>query len=378
MKSVYSTPRRQHRNLAVKLSQQLVLTSLLSGGLAIAAQAQTPLPPSILPTAPNSSSAAMPKISPLPLEATPRTYPGTNNSYIIGPGDRVQLAVYGYDEYNRSMLVMSDGTITLPVVGRVSVSGDTPEQLTNKLTQKLLTYLVEPVVTVNLISLRPITITVAGEVQRPGPLQLRGSTSTTAEGTNSTDMPTINVALLQAGGVTRNADIRRVVLKRAQPNGESKTTEIDLWKTLMSESGLSPETLRDGDTLYVPKLTADATINRRLMARSSLAPSTIRVRVVGEVKAPGQVKVPPDSTLSSAMAIAGGPTDKAKLKSVTLVRLDDSGQITKQTLDLRNLVDTVQVEEGDVIMVPKDGGRKFLDIAAPILSPLGFLFSIFR
>jgi polysaccharide biosynthesis/export protein len=354
--------------------------------IALPSLAQTPLPPSggasllpnLTPAGVNRGAAPMPA----PVAAAPVTAPVAAANYLIGPGDNVQVAVYGYEEYNKSLMVMSDGTITLPIIGSVMASGQTAEQLAKTLGNKLETYLVNPVVTVNLSSLRPITVNIAGEVQRPGPVQLRGVTTAilanNGTSTSPDQAPNVSTALLQAGGVTRNADVRQVVLKRYRPNGESSTTTINLWDVLTSENGFNNETLQDGDTLYVPKLAANATIDRRLLTRSSLAPSTVRVRVVGEVKLPGQVQVPPDSTISSAVAIAGGPTDKAKMREVTLVRMNDAGQVQKQTLDLTNLVDTIQVQEGDVVMIPKGGGHKFLDVAAPILGPFGALLNLFR
>jgi polysaccharide biosynthesis/export protein len=357
-------------------------------GVALPTFAQTPLPPSggaallpnLTPAKVTGGSAPMP--APMATAPLPVTAPVAPANYLIGPGDNVQVAVYGYEEYNKSLMVMSDGTITLPIIGSVMASGQTAEQLAKALSSKLETYLVNPVVTVTLSSLRPITVNIAGEVQRPGPVQLRGVTTAVLANngtpTSPDQAPTVSTALLQAGGVTRNADVRQVVLKRYRANGASTATTINLWDVLTSENGFNNETLQDGDTLYVPKLAANATLDRRLLTRSSLAPSTVRVRVVGEVKLPGQVQVPPDSTISSAVAIAGGPTDKAKMREVTLVRMNDAGQVQKQTLDLTNLVDVIQVQEGDVVMIPKAGGHKFLDLAAPILGPFGALLNLFR
>jgi polysaccharide export outer membrane protein len=188
----------------------------------------------------------------------------------------------------------------------------------------------------------------------------------------------VSSALTQAGGITRVADVRHVELIRRQPDGTSQTTTINLWDALVNGNEFTNHVLRDGDTLYVPKLADGESINASLMARSSVAPATVRVRVIGEVKAPGQVAVPPNSTVSSAVAIAGGPTDKAQLREVTLVRLKADGQVDKQTLNLDNLVDTIQVEEGDVVLVPKAGGDKFLDFAGRLLSPLSILVPWFR
>jgi polysaccharide biosynthesis/export protein len=96
------------------------------------------------------------------------------------------------------------------------------------------------------------------------------------------------------------------------------------------------------------------------------------------VKKPGEVDVTPESMLSSAVAIAGGPTDKAKLKRSFFVRMNDHGQLERRELDLQNLTDDIQVQDGDVVFIPKDGGRDFLDVAAQALGPIGVILNLFR
>lgn len=295
--------------------------------------------------------------------------------YVLGPGDQVQLSVYGYDEYTEQKTILPDGTITLSLVGAVQAAGLTTEQLTQSLTARLNQLLVNPVVTVELGQLRPVTVTVSGEVRRPGPLQLAESN---AAGNDASPLKTLNEALIAAGGVTQDADIRQVTLTRAVPNGGTESIAVDLWAAIASPDAPSAIILQEGDSIYVPRLTADAQIDRRLLARSSYAPETIRVRVVGEVTSPGEVAVPPDSTISSAVAIAGGPTEDARLSRVAYIRLNEAGQVERETIDLRNLTDSYQVQEGDVIMVPKRTDASVIDVAGQVFGPLGAILSIFR
>ena len=117
-------------------------------------------------------------------------------------------------------------------------------------------------------------------------------------------------------------------------------------------------------------------IDRRTVANSSLAPSTVRVKVVGEVVRPGEVEVPPDSSISSAVAIAGGPTEDAQLSNVSLVRQDETGQILQEDVDLSNLVDSYQIQEGDVIVVSKRGYLSVIDGIGRVLNPLN-VFRLF-
>jgi polysaccharide biosynthesis/export protein len=114
------------------------------------------------------------------------------------------------------------------------------------------------------------------------------------------------------------------------------------------------------------------------LARSSFSPATVRVRVVGEVTAPGEVQVPPNSSLSSAVAIAGGPTEDARLRQVAFIRLSPEGTVERQTIDLRDLSDSYQVQDGDVIIVPKRGSASLVDFAGRVFSPLGAILNLFQ
>lgn len=312
----------------------------------------------------------------MPLAPQAEQVKTVESGYILGPGDQIEIAVFGYEEYTGAKTILSDGTITLPVIGVVSATDRTPEQLAQDLTKRLQAYLVDPVVTVSLNTLRPVVVNVAGEVQRPGPVELRAVTSDNNGGNTPTGTPTVSSALIQAGGITQNADIRQVVVRHSLPNGDFSNSTINLWEALTSEKAPQDLVLQDGDSIYVPRLTGDATIDRRLIARSSLSPGTVRVRVVGEVRNPGEIQVPPDSSLSSAVAIAGGPTENARLSEVAFVRMSDSGEIERQQIDLRNLTDSYQVQDGDVVFVPKRSSASIVDFANRLVSPLNLLLNL--
>ncbi|HIK27005.1 MAG: polysaccharide biosynthesis/export family protein [Oscillatoriaceae bacterium SKW80] len=298
-----------------------------------------------------------------------------NPSYVLGPGDQININVYEYEEFTGTKVILPDGTINLPLIGTVKAANLTTEELAVELTARLQNWVVNPIVNVSINKLRPLLINVAGEVQRPGPIQLSSYNISDFGGASS--LPTLSSALIQAGGVTKNADIRRIVLRRLTRNGNFIELNINLWDSLFSEKIIRELVLQDGDSIFVPKLAAGETLDRRALARSSIASKTVRVRVVGEVKKPGEFEVPPSSSISSAIASAGGPTDKAKLSEVTFVRMLDDGTINRQELDLSNLTDTLQVQEGDVIIVPKSRTSTFLDVSNQSVGPLSLLLQLF-
>ena len=222
-------------------------------------------------------------------------------SYILGSGDQVAIEVFGYDEFTGSRVVLPDGTMPFPFLGSIRAAGKTVDNLSAEITQGLNAYLVNPVVNVSLTALRPVVVDVAGEVYRPGPVQL--SSLTTAETqldvnariTAATTTPTLSSALVSAGGIRRTADIRSVIVRRQLPNGQVQDIAVNLWDAIASGGQGNNLVLRDGDSIFVPKAQPGAEIDPSLVASSSIAPDNVRVRVIGDgVVQPGEVQIQPN------------------------------------------------------------------------------------
>ncbi len=300
----------------------------------------------------------------------------TATDYLLGPGDQVLVNVYDEPTLTGPQIIAPDGQITMSMVGAIQAAGQTTESLTQLIRNRLLKNYRNPIVTVAIGQFRPLRIHVSGEVRRPGPLQIRNTAydnnRNSSESASNPNLPTLSAAIVAAGGVTRDGDISQVALKR---NGSVQ--RIDLWQGLTSENAPRDLLLRDGDAIFIRKRDKDSLVDPRLIAKSTLAPATVRVRVVGEVRNPGEVSVTPSSTISSAIAIAGGPTDKARMEEVRLIRLDDNDQIIEQTMNLQQLQDQQQVLDGDVVIIPKSRNSKFLDLAGQVIPPLGILLNLF-
>ncbi|MGK7888381.1 MAG: polysaccharide biosynthesis/export family protein [Leptolyngbyaceae cyanobacterium] len=297
-----------------------------------------------------------------------------SSPYLLGPGDQIEVTVYGNAELTGARLILPDNTITLPLVGQVPAGGRTTDQLTADLTAILNQILVDPDVSVTLSSLRPVVVNVSGEVYRPGPMELQPMNRDRNTGLNAP--PSVSMALVQAGGVTQTADLREVMVTRDLPNGETVRILVNLWDALWAETVPDALVLRDGDTIFVPTL-ADGDLNaRRLITSSSLSPSTVIVRVVGEVTQPGQVEVAANSSLSGAIAVAGGPTNDAKLRETVFIRLNETGEVEQEIIDLSELNDNYQIQNGDVIVVPKTRTTSVLDFAQRLINPLGLFFRL--
>ena len=135
--------------------------------------------------------------------------------FLIGPLDRVEIDVFGSDDISRSIQVDASGRIALPLVGVISASGKTPEELGELIAERLRgRYVRDPMVTVNLTETLSQMVTVDGEVRAPGQYAVAGS---------STLMRTI----AKASGTGEFAQTNYVVVFR-RVNGQDMAALYDL------------------------------------------------------------------------------------------------------------------------------------------------------
>jgi polysaccharide export outer membrane protein len=216
----------------------------------------------------------------------------------------------------------------------------------------------------------PITVLVTGEVFRPGPYALSSTLQGTVSGGQGTtgqsgaggagrgNLPTLASAIQAAGGIKDMADIQKIEVTRKTSAGDLKTTInfIDLLKTGDTNQDIP---LQEGDTITIP--TAVALTPEEMKARSefTIAPATISVNVVGEVKTPGTIQVPPSTPLNEAINRAGGFSDRAARGSVQLIRVNPNGTAAQQKIavDFAKGIDDKQnppLRNNDTVVVNKN------------------------
>lgn len=272
--------------------------------------------------------------------------------YLLGPGDRLRIDVFNVPQYSGDYLILSDGTINLQVIGKISIVGLTLDQAEALISQQYARYLQRPLVTLNLTAPRPLQIAVSGEVKRPG--------SYTISAQDGSQFPQLTQALQLAGGITQAADIGRVQLTRA--TGER--VNLDLWA--LTENGYLSEdpVLLDGDSIFIPKATRIDSERTRQLASTSFSPPAgepVRVVIAGEVQRPGPYTVPIQEgsqfpRLTQALQLAGGIKQSADIGQVQLIRAATGEAITLNLWELTqlggNLNDDPILLEGDSIFVP--------------------------
>ncbi|MGD1807343.1 SLBB domain-containing protein [Dapis sp. BLCC M126] len=206
---------------------------------------------------------------------------------------------------------------------------------------------------------QPRNVTVVGEVERPGAYVVRGGD--TGADFNVSGQPTLTRAIQLAGGIKPLADIRHIQLRRQTRAGAIQTVNIDLWELLQSGDINQDAILQQGDMIVIPTASDIDPAESPELAAASFAPDEIEVSVVGEVRRPGQVKVPPNTPLNQAILKAGGfNRSRAKRNSVELIRLNFNGTVSRQTIvvDFASGVNektNPMLRQNDVVVISRNG-----------------------
>lgn len=151
-------------------------------------------------------------------------------TYLLGPGDKVQIAVYGEQELTGEQLVGPDGSLTLPLIGRVMAKGRSANQVSEDIRARLADGFVQnPSVAVTIVNYRPFYI--LGEVNTPGQYEY-------AQGM------TVLSAVARAGGFTYRAKKGEVFVKR---EGDPQEYRVRVTNDLLIQPG---DTIRVGERYF--------------------------------------------------------------------------------------------------------------------------------
>ena len=158
--------------------------------------------------------------------------------YIVGDSDIIRVNVWKEPEVSQTVVVRTDGNISLPLINEVKVSGMTPLQIQDMVAEKLKGFLNNPQVTVTVIEIRSKRAFITGEVARPGTYSLNAQT-------------TVLQLIAQAGGFTPFAKKDGIVVLRTEDGRQSrlkfKYNEVVQGKKTEQNIALHP-----GDTVVVP------------------------------------------------------------------------------------------------------------------------------
>ena len=221
-------------------------------------------------------------------------------SYILGPGDTLEIELLDLPELSGNFTIGPDGTLHLPRLRALYVEGLTIEELRVVLNQQFSTYVHDPQVYLRPIDYRPIRIYVRGEVKRPGYYTLTGisSESTSTESPNSIPekslgsipeksfvLPTVFDAIRIAQGITPYTDLKNVqiIRKRAEGLGGGRIQTNLNFLSLITD-GDESQNIRifDGDVLNVGR--SPVVLREQLIkVLIKLKPQFMKIFVTGRV-----------------------------------------------------------------------------------------------
>jgi len=158
--------------------------------------------------------------------------------YQLRQGDTVIISVWREDTLQRQVIVLPDGSITFPLIGRVEVAGLSTPEVEQRIVIKLKEYFPEPIVSVVIVGIDGNRAYVTGKVLRPGPLTINGPIS-------------VLQAISLVGGFDRFADENGVKVIRSKPDGQ-EILPVN-YKDIISGKNMSTNILlKAGDTIVVP------------------------------------------------------------------------------------------------------------------------------
>jgi polysaccharide export outer membrane protein len=169
------------------------------------------------------------------LEAVPLERP---SSYRIGPEDVLQISVWKNDALSRTVPVRPDGMISLPLLNDIQAAGLTPMELREALTKRLVPFVASPEISVIVAEVRSCTVSVIGEVAKPGRYDLKGAV-------------TVIDALALAGGFKEFASRSHVVVLRSE-GGTTRRLAFDYDQLKSGGHAQANFPLRPGDVVMVP------------------------------------------------------------------------------------------------------------------------------
>ena len=263
------------------------------------------------------------------------------SSYVLGPRDQIRVhALHVKDLPLEPITIEADGSITLPLIGRVDANGLTAPKFAAAVAARMKSFILEPDVTVTLVKRRNLPVSVMGEVNKPGVVELQE--------------PTRLMEILALAGGTRDEASNKLIITRRMENGvlplrgartdlseQFSIAEVDIEQLL---KGANPEAnimVAPNDVVSIP--------------RAEL------VYVIGEVKKPGGFVLRSHERVRvlQALAKAEGFTATAGSKNARIMRVrDDKGEREEIPVDLqamlKGLTADLQMQPDDILFVPNN------------------------
>ncbi len=238
----------------------------------------------------------------------PDQYGPVGPDYVVGPGDTLNISVWGSIEGTYEVAVDRSGDIVLPRVGAIYLWGQTFAEAKETIQKQIAKYFTHFQMNVTMGALRSIQVYVVGEVNAPGTYTV-------------SSLSTVLSALVAAGGPAKTGSLRKVQLVRS--GGVVAT--IDFYDFFLNGDRSRDARLQSGDTIHVPVVGP-------------------LVGVAGNVRHPAIFELKGGENLQDVLGMAGGVTSTAYLKRVQVERVIAHQKKVALDLDLSGLGDKDQAQ----------------------------------
>ena len=243
--------------------------------------------------------------------------------YLLGPGDNLNILVYGKTNESFTLEINRSGTVDFPRLGPVNLTGMTFADAKALLQERITEEMLGVQASISLGELRSIQIFVLGEAYKPGAYTVSA-------------LATITNALFLSGGVSDIASLRNIQLKR----GGKVIATLDLYELLLNGDTSGDQRLQASDVIYIPTVGNTASVD-------------------GEVKRPAIYELKGGTTVKQLVAMAGGMQAKAYPNRATIQRSDADGFMTVVDLDLTAASGLAEpVDNGDLLIIDSVVERK--------------------
>jgi len=206
--------------------------------------------------------------------------------YRIGPGDVLQLRLWGRVSRTWSLQVGPEGTVVVPGSGNLDVAGKLLSSVRKEVLARVQTQFRGVTMDLRLSRPRQFIIYLTGQTKLPGPIQASGNQRVGD--------------IINAGTALDNASMRHIEVRHL--DGSTEIADIDLFLRTGVDA-LNPW-LRDGDVLYVPV-------------------ATDFIYASGAVARAGRFELGPRDSLLTLFKLAGDPIPAADITRALLLRWKD-------------------------------------------------------
>jgi polysaccharide export outer membrane protein len=245
-----------------------------------------------------------------PLDRSP-----VSSTYVIAPGDEMQVTVWGQINFSRRLIVGRTGELAVPDAGPIAVAGLTYAQA-GAVLKSAMTHLYKNFdLSVTLGRLHSIQVFVVGEARRPGTYTV-------------SSLSTMVNAVFACGGPSSHGSMRHIELRR----GDRLVRDFDLYDLLLRGDKSNDAQLEAGDVIMI-------------------RPAGARVAVTGSVERAGIYELKGPTDLGGLLQLSDGLSPVAAAQEALIQRVSNGSTLNVVRVSLDDGGMRAQIKNGDIVRV---------------------------